>query len=70
MAIDSGMVAIGVTTLLALLGFAAAWGILTEKVRNNHEKMNADYKMNREDHQLIFSKLSDIEKTLTKSKEQ
>lgn len=61
---DAPLAAIFVTILLALLGFAAAWGVLTEKVRNNRKDIESNRRENRQDHQQIFAKLDDIKKEI------
>ena len=62
--IDAGLAAIFITILFALLGMAAAWGTLSQKVKNNYHQIDANYKQNREDHQMIFNKLSEIQHDL------
>ncbi len=67
--IDSGIVAVCVTVLLAILGLAAAWGALGQRVKQ-HEKdisdnrceMDTFRKENRDDHRVIYDKLEEINK--------
>ncbi len=71
MTIDTGMLAIFVTILLAIIGLAAAWGALGQRVNNQDDKIDANRKLtviemerlhseNREDHRQIFTKLEEI----------
>ncbi len=73
MQIDTGMAAILVTVLLALLGLAMAWGALGQKVsrhditiKENRENVEKDIERlhteNREDHRQIFTKLEEIQR--------
>jgi len=65
--IEPGMIAIFVTILFALLGMAAAWGTLHEKVKNNCKQIIGNYNQNREDHQMLFNKLTEIQRDLKNS---
>lgn len=60
--IDAPLAAILITTLIALLGMAVAWGTLREKVKNNCKDIESNYKQNREDHQMLFNKMEDIQR--------
>ena len=60
MELDAAIIGVVITVLLALLGFAGACGILSERVKNNRIDIDADRKQNRDDHRLIFSKLEEI----------
>ncbi len=71
MTLDTGMIAILVTILMALLGIAVAWGALSQRVHNQDITIEANRKLseheierlhteNREDHRLIFTKLEEI----------
>ncbi len=71
MELDAGLVAILVTILMALLGVAAAWGALGQRVSNQDRTIEANrqstdhdierlHTENRDDHRQIFSKLEEI----------
>jgi len=62
--VDTPMAAILITVLLALIAMAAGWGTLREKVKNNCRDIDGNYKQNREDHQMIFNKLDQIQHDL------
>lgn len=73
MTIDMGMLAIFVTVLLAIIGLAAAWGALGQRVHNQDIKIEANRSLsekelerlhteNREDHRQIFTKLEEIQR--------
>ncbi len=57
---DASLAAVVITILLALLGFAGACSILSEKTKQNQENLKKFTEENREDHKLIFSKLEEI----------
>ncbi len=73
MTIDTGMLAIFVTVLLAIVGLAVAWGALGQRVHNQGQTIEANRRAaeknterlhteNREDHRQIFAKLEEINK--------
>lgn len=62
--IDAPVLAIFITILLSLMGMAAGWGSLHEKVKHNCKDIEANARQNREDHQLIFNKLDSIQHDL------
>ena len=75
MQIDAGIVAIFITVLISLLGLAAAWGRLWEKVKQNRDDIHTHknelkeeiaklHKENKSDHQTIFSDLNEIKKEM------
>ena len=66
MYLDSSQVAIFVTVLISLVAMGVAWGTLREKVKGNRIDLDDDRKQNREDHQRLFDKLSEINKCLAK----
>ncbi len=79
MFLDSSTVAIFITVLLAVLGLAAAWGALSQRVSNQDAKIDVNQKStekemermhseNREDHRQIFSKLEEINAYLRNGK--
>ena len=75
MQIDTGMLGIFITVLLAMLGMAASLGALSQKVKHNKEQIDSDRKDsrddrkdNRDDHQQIFRKLEDINKFIRNGK--
>ena len=57
-----------VTVLIALLGMAASLGALSQKVKQNKERIDTDRKDNRDDHHQIFNKLEDINKFIRNGK--
>lgn len=71
--IDTGIVAIFITILFALLGLAVGYGTLREKVKRNSldvdrvreeskKEMEQFCSENREDHGKIYNKLDEINK--------
>ena len=73
MTIDTGMLAIFITISIAIIGLAAAWGALSQRVSNHGERIEANRQIaekdterlhieNREDHRQIFAKLEEINK--------
>ena len=68
MQIDTGMLGIFITVLLAMLGMAASLGALSQKVKHNKEQIGSDRKDNRDDHQQLFRKLEDINKFIRNGK--
>ena len=62
--VDAALVAIFITILISLIGMGAAWGSLRERVKTNTEDIDANYNQNREDHQMMFKKLSEIQRDL------
>ena len=59
--------AIEVAVLIALLGLAAGWGTLRERVKTNREQITSDRETNREDHQQLFNKFEELMKEISKS---
>ena len=57
-----------VTVLIALLGMSASLGALSQKVKQNKERIDTDRKDNRDDHHQIFNKLEDINKFIRNGK--
>jgi len=68
MTIDTGMVAIFITILLALMGTGVAWGVLSEKVKNNRRDIDANSNLNHEEHQTIFHKLDEIKQEMANNR--
>ena len=66
--IDTGMLGIFITVLIAIIGMAASLGALSQKVKHNKEQIDSDRKDNRDDHRQIFSKLEDINKFIRNGK--
>ena len=62
MTFDSGMIAVSVTVLIAIIGLAASLGALSQKVKGHDREINANRLENREDHRQIFCKLDEINK--------
>ena len=60
MQIDTAMLGIIITVLLAILGLAVAWGALGQKVRGHDKELTLQHNENREDHRQIFCKLEEI----------
>jgi len=60
MIIENSLLAMGITTFIALLSFAAWVGALHQKVKQNKEDIASDRRDNRNDHRLIFDKLEEI----------
>jgi len=60
MQIDTPMLAIIVTVLLAIIALAAAWGALGQQVKRHDVELSRQHTENREDHARIFSKLEEI----------
>ena len=78
--LDSSFIAITITILLAIIGLAAAWGALGQKVKGqgktieiNRKEIDKDIERlhteNREDHRQIFSKLEEINNYIRNRKE-
>ncbi len=79
MQLDTGIIAILITVLLAILGLATAWGALGQKVsrhdvtiRENREQFEKELERlhteNREDHRQIFTKLEEIQRFMRDKK--
>ena len=77
--LDSATVAILVTVLIALLGLAAAWGTIREKVKRNHDDIvkNKEYierdmkslmRDNQKDHERIYDKIEEVNNYLRNGK--
>ena len=62
MTIDNSLLALLITTFIALLSFATWVGALHQKVKQNKEDIASDRMANRNDHRLIFDKLEEINK--------
>ena len=60
MQIDTGMLSIFVTVLIAVIGLAASVGALYQKVKQNKEEISSNRKDNRDDHRQMFDKLNEI----------
>lgn len=56
MNVDVGLVAIAVTSLLALLAFSFGYGVLTQKVKGNRMDINA----HKETYTAIYKKIDDV----------
>ncbi len=66
MVIDSGLVAIALFVLLALLGLAVGWGTLRERVHNIRHDVDTDRKENRADHEKILDSIDEVKTALTR----
>uniref|UniRef100_A0A6M3KK15 Uncharacterized protein n=1 Tax=viral metagenome TaxID=1070528 RepID=A0A6M3KK15_9ZZZZ len=62
--IDTGMLGVIVTVLLAIIGLAAGLGALSQRVNQHDKDILSNRKENREDHQQIFTKLDEINKLI------
>jgi len=62
--LDAGLAAIFVTVLIALISMGVAWGIVSERVKNNRIDIDKSHKENKADHSLIFTKLDEINRTI------
>lgn len=60
MTVDTPLLGVIVTVLFAILGLAAAWGTLAQKVRGHEREIETYRRENREDHQIINKKLDII----------
>lgn len=79
MQIDTGLLSVIITVLLAIISLAAWMGSLSQKVRGQGEDIEINRKLaekererihieNRQDHQQIFSQLKDIENFIRNGK--
>ncbi len=62
MQIDTEMLGIIVTVLIAVIGLAAALGALSQKVKQHDKDIYLNREENRQDHRQIFDKLEEINK--------
>ena len=60
MYINTPLLGIVITVLMAIIALAAAWGALAQKVRKHDIELDRQHSENREDHQQIFNKLEEI----------
>ncbi len=58
--IDTGILSIIITVLLAIVGLAAGLGALSQKVRQHDDEIKTNRVENQQAHQRIFDKLEDI----------
>ena len=63
--IDTGVV---ITALIAIISLAAWVGSLSQRVRRSEKDIDCDRKDNRQDHQMIFEKLEEINKYIRNGK--
>ncbi len=66
--LDTAVVAIIVTILLSIIGLAAAWGSLGQKVKRHDCDLQCQRRENREDHTRIFDKLEEINNYMRNSR--
>ena len=60
MLIDAPMLAVIVAVILSIVGLAAAWGALSQRVKQHDEDIDRIYSESREDRKQIFEKLEKI----------
>lgn len=60
--IDGATLGVVITVLVSIISLAAWMGALSQKVNHNEKGIEDDRNTNRQDHQLIFSKLDEIGK--------